>query len=106
MSNKILICGAFDFVQLANGGQPVKSRELYYTLQEKLGPQNIDYVETKTWSKNPLKVLVSFIRKTPRSQRIIMLPAHRGVFVFSFLLLFAKWFWLSGCYFNKIYFKL
>lgn len=87
---KILVCGAFDFVTKATGGQPVKTRTLYYALAERFGKSNIEYIETIGWKKRPIKLLLEFIVKAKRSDAIVMLPAQKGIQVFSRLLFFAK----------------
>ena len=86
----ILLIGAFGFDNMDTGGQPVKSRELYYALQNDKRVENVSILETKNWKKHPFKLLFSFFKKAKKSDLIIMLPAHNGLFVFSFLLCFAK----------------
>lgn len=90
LKNKICIIGAFDFVNLPTGGQPVKSRELYYALQDIYGPENVLYVETYGWKKHPLKMLIKIEKYSRKSKAIIMLPAHHGVEIFSRILAFYK----------------
>ena len=90
LKNKICIIGAFDFVNLPTGGQPVKSRELYYALQNIYGHENVIYVETYGWKKHPLKMLLKIEKYARKSKAIIMLPAHHGVEIFSRILAFYK----------------
>ena len=87
---KVLIVGAFDFKTLDTGGQPVKTRELFYGLSERYGENQVDYLETIGWKKHPLNLLLGFKRKAKEVENIIMLPAHNGLFVFSKLLLNSK----------------
>ena len=87
---KILICGAFGFENMDTGGQPVKTRELYYGLQEHLGEDQVDYIETAGWKKHPVHLLTQFFKKAHQAKNIIMLPAHKGVIVFSRLLRISK----------------
>lgn len=96
---KILICGAFDFETFDTGGQPVKTRELYYGLCEELGSDNIDYIETIGWKKHPIKLFLRFLKKAKKSKSIIMLPAQKGVEIFSRLLVLSK-----RIYKNKIFY--
>lgn len=92
---KVLICGAFDFVTKPTGGQPVKARTLYYALADRFGKSSVEYIETIGWKKRPARLLLDFIDKAKRSEIIIMLPAQKGIQVFSRLLPFAKK--LYGC---------
>lgn len=84
----ICVVGAFGFEDLANttGGQPVKTRELYYALKSKYGADEVSFVETYRWKRNPLKMLASLMRHVPHSEAVIMLPAHNGLKVFARLL--------------------
>lgn len=99
---KVLICGAFDFEAFDTGGQPVKTRELYYGLCEELGSDNIDYIETIGWKKHPIKLFLRFLKKAKNSKSIIMLPAQNGVFVFSRLLLLSKKMFKNRIYYDVI----
>lgn len=87
---KVLICGAFGFENMDTGGQPVKTRELYYGLQEHLGEDQLDYIETAGWKHHPVRLLGQFLKKAHDAKNIIMLPAHKGVIVFSRLLKISK----------------
>ena len=89
-NKKILIVGAFDFVNQDLGGQPVKTRELYYALKESTVFRDIDYFETIGWKKKPIKSVFQLISKTRRADIVIMLPAQNGVKVFSRLLVYFK----------------
>jgi glycosyltransferase involved in cell wall biosynthesis len=89
--NNIIIIGAFDFSGLDTGGQPVKTRELYYALKEYYPNAKINYVDTFNWIKKSITTVYSLFKNIRKCDVIIMLPAHRGVGVFSrFLLLFKK----------------
>lgn len=89
---RICVVGAFGFDDLANatGGQPVKTRELYYGLTTKYGQAQTSFVETYRWQHKPIKMLWQLIRNVPRSDVVIMLPAHNGLKVFSRLLQIVK----------------
>jgi glycosyltransferase involved in cell wall biosynthesis len=90
MKKKVLIVGAFAFKAMDTGGQPVKTRELYYALQNQYGKNQVDYLETVGWKKKPLTVIKDFFTKAKNSKNIIMLPAQKGVIVFSKLLLISR----------------
>lgn len=100
--DKILICGAFDFKGLSTGGQPVKTRELYYALQKTVGADRVIYVETVGWKKNPFATVMRFFQQASKAKYIIMLPAHKGVAVFSRLLVWAKKFWGCTIYYDVV----
>ena len=89
---KICIVGAFGFKYLRDttGGQPVKTRELYYSLKNNFNEDNIKFVDMYKWKKHPFKVIFTLIKNIRKSDRIIMLPAHNGVKVFSVLIPFFK----------------
>ena len=89
-TNKICLVGAFDFINKPTGGQPVKSRELYFALSEKYGKSNITFVDTYGWKKKPISMLRKLNKKALEADILIMLPAHNGVVVFSFLLNYYK----------------
>lgn len=89
---KICVIGAFGFEMLdkTTGGQPVKTRQLYYTLADHYGKENISYIETYGWKSHPLKMIFSVFREAKKCEALIMLPAHHGVQVFSRLLVYCK----------------
>lgn len=92
MEKKICVIGAFGFADLAiiNGGQPVKTRELYYALRDHYGEAAVSCVETSQWKLRPLRMLGALLRNVPRSDVLIMLPAQNGIKVFSWLLQILK----------------
>ncbi len=89
---KICIVGAFgfDMIEKTTGGQPVKTRQLYYTLSEHYGSENVSYIETYGWKSHPFQMLSSVFHQAKKSDAIIMLPAHNGVQIFGRLLAFCK----------------
>lgn len=100
--NEYLICGAFSFDTMATGGQPVKTRELYYLIKDEYGSKEVDFLEITTWKSNPLKLLYDFFCKAYRANNIIMLPAHNGVLVFSGLLVLCKVLFGKKIYYDVI----
>lgn len=76
---KICIIGCFNFFKFDNGGQPVKSRELYFALKEKIGIDNISYVESSNWKKSPFKFFFDIVRSAYKNDICIILPAQNGV---------------------------
>lgn len=100
--NRIFLCGAFDFEGMLTGGQHTKTRELYYALCEVLGKENVSYVDTHNWKKNPIKLLLGYFAKAARADKIIMLPSSNGLKVFPQLLSLSKKLFGKGIYFDVI----
>ena len=90
MKSKICVCGAFAFETMASGGQPVKTRELFYALQNCFGKERVISIETLGWKERPIGLLRDFMIASKQCSSIIMLPAHNGLIVFSLLLCAAK----------------
>ncbi len=87
---KLFICGFFADGKNIYNGQLVKTHETYNLLKDKFGEEKVDYVDTYNWKKHPFKLLRNFFIGAKKADFIIMLPAHKGVKVFSSLLLIAK----------------
>ena len=89
---KLCIIGAFgfDMLEKTTGGQPVKTRQLYYTLCDYYGKENISFIETYGWKSAPYKMLKSVLAAAKNHDAMIMLPAHRGLQVFARLLTYCK----------------
>ena len=87
---KICIIGAFDFVGLDTGGQPVKSRELFNLIKNKFGDNQVDYLETYRWRKRLFYFVPRLFQSICCSDTFIMLPAQNGVTVFSKILYLLK----------------
>ena len=85
---QICVVGAFGFDDLANttGGQPVKTRELYSALTSKYGAAQVSFVETYRWKHRPLQMFGQLLENVPKADVVIMLPAHNGLKIFSWLL--------------------
>ena len=88
--DKFFICGFFADGKNIYNGQSVKTHETYNLLKDKFGEEKVDYVDTYNWKKHPLRLLKTFFTGAKKADFIIMLPAHKGVKVFSSLLLIAK----------------
>lgn len=89
-SRKVCICGAFDFDGMLTGGQHTKTRELYYSLRERLGEENVLFVDTQNWKKHPIKLLLNYFKCSRKAKHIIMLPSSNGLKVLPLLLVFSK----------------
>lgn len=92
---RICVCGAFAFDKMDMGGQPVKTRELFTALQKRYGIDKVISIETVGWKRHPFELLREFWNVAKKGGVIIMLPAHNGLIVFSFLLCMAKH--IYGC---------
>lgn len=86
MMKTICMIGAFDFTRKDTGGQPVKTRELYDGLCRRYGADKILYVETRQWKKHIFRMLWQLLKNVPKADVLVMLPAHNGLKVFSWLL--------------------
>ena len=86
------ILGAFGFSSLeeTTGGQPVKTRGLYYGLCDIFGKNMIKYVETYQWKKHPFRMIFQLMGVIWKCSTIIMLPAQNGISVFIFILQILK----------------
>lgn len=89
---KICIIGAFGFemIEMATGGQPVKTRELYALLKEFMAEYSIVCCDTYEWKKRPFGFLLSVKKAIKQSDIIIMLPANNGVKILSRILIRYK----------------
>lgn len=87
---KVMIVGAFDPNGKVIGGQTVKTRELYGLMIDKFGERDVVSLDTIEWKKHPIILFLKFFFLSFFSDSIIMLPAHKGVQVFSRLLVFVK----------------
>lgn len=86
----VTIVGAFDFANEFLGGQVVKTRELYNLMIQKYGNNNVALLDTITWKKHAISLVFRYLFYALQSTSIIMLPAHKGVKIFSRLLYFSK----------------
>ena len=79
---KVGICGFFSFDNNDHGGQPVKTRELYYALREYI-KEDILYVDTYGWKKKPISLVIKSFILMIESNNIIIMPAKNGLKVFA-----------------------
>ena len=96
------LIGSFDFEKMSTGGQPVKSRELFWLLQKEYGLKSVKFVDTGKWKRHPLTTFLKTVVISIRSDVIIMLPAHNGVKIFSQILCFVKKFFKKRIYYDVI----
>lgn len=94
-----LIIGKFAMNKNILDGQTVKCNMFYEELCNKYGNENVFYIDTYNWKKNPFKLFLNVIYYFKKSDNIIMLPAHNGVKLFSRLLTF-----LNSFYKKKIHY--
>lgn len=87
---KIGVIGAFGFRTMDTGGQPVKTRSLYYGLIEHYGVDNVLFLETMGWIRNLFRMVYQLLELIIKCDILIMLPAQNGVNVFSRILLQAQ----------------
>lgn len=99
---KFLLIGSFSFDKLDNGGQPAKSRELFWALCDEYGGNAVSISETTKWKKHPITTFIKMIVKCVKSDIIIMLPAHNGVKVISKILYIIKKLFHKKIYYDVI----
>lgn len=88
--NKILVVGAFDLSGNAVGGQTVKTREIFNLMCVKYGVDNVRLIDTFKWKCKIIKVFFNFLQLSMISEKIIILPAQRGVQILSQLISIIK----------------
>ena len=74
---KVGIIGSFDLNTFDHGGQPVKTRQVYYELRKAI---------VEMFKTGKVKILCNCIRSFFKCKNIIMLPAHNGLLVLTPLL--------------------
>ena len=85
-----MVVGAFDAKGKVIGGQTVKTKELYNLLLAKFDKNDVVCLDTVGWKKKVISLLIRYCLWSFQSERIIMLPAHKGVQVFSRFLALSK----------------
>ena len=80
-------------------GQAVKTYFTARWMMKRVGPENVEIVNTFGWKKRPLRLAVSLLRAMKRCQSVIMLPAQHGVKVFAPLIA-----GLNRLYHRRIYY--
>ena len=72
---KVTICGHFGGNKEFFDGQTVKTKNLYKSLVNKYGKDNINIIDTYNWKKHPLKMVLNCIRASKNSKNIVILTA-------------------------------
>lgn len=98
---KIGICGAFGFDTNDNGGQPVKTREIYYLFRELYGKENLEILET-FGKKKYLNLLIKSFLLVKNCESILMLPANNGLKIFAPLFSFLNVVFKKKLYYSVI----
>ena len=92
--NNIAIIGNFGNGSFVADGQVIKTKEIKHSL-EKYTNKKVMVNNTYKWKKHPFKLLFSILSSFRKNDALIMMVAHNGVKVFSFLLTFLN------CFFKK-----
>jgi glycosyltransferase involved in cell wall biosynthesis len=79
---KVGVCGHIGIGKSLVNGQTVKTKELIEELRIILGEEEVCYVDTHNWKRNPLKLILQSILLMKKSENLIILPAHNGVKIF------------------------
>ena len=82
---KIAILGHFAKNHISVGGQTQKTKSLSQALSTS-GRAELTEIDTFKWYRHPLKLVLEISKAIKRCDAVIMLPAQKGVQVFSYLL--------------------
>jgi glycosyltransferase involved in cell wall biosynthesis len=99
---KIGVCGHFGEGKSLLNGQTIKTKILTNELMRQLQPSAIATVDTHHWKKNPLKLFYQCLTLIKRSEKILILPAMKGIKVFVPLFLFFNLFFNRKLYYIVI----
>lgn len=80
--NKIGVCGHLGKGKNLVNGQTIKTKTLVEELQNILGKENVDTVDSHMWKKNFLQLIIGILNIMRKDKNIIILPAQNGVKVF------------------------
>ena len=69
--SRFTVIGTFDFKNLSNGGQPVKTRNLYKLLSEKYGTDEVSFIETYGWKKHPFRIINAVKFRTANESNVV-----------------------------------
>lgn len=98
----VTIVGAFDQKNKVIGGQVVKTRELYNLMCRKYGREKVAHIDTVGWINNAMILVLKYLYYSASTKSIIMLPAQKGVIIFSRLLYLSKMIFSNKIYYNVI----
>ncbi len=72
---KVGVCGHFAFGDdNFNSGQKDKSRSVYFALVKALGEENVTFLDTRGWKKNPFSFAVKCHKLLKECENVIILP--------------------------------
>lgn len=80
---KITVIGVYGVGSQFTTGQAVKSIELINWLVKTYSENDINIVNTHSWKKNPVRLLIHLTQAFFVSDNIVMLPAQNGIKVFA-----------------------
>ena len=102
MVKKVLVIGSFYFKTLDTGGQPVKTRYLLEALQSIYGKESVLIADGTNWKRHPISFFFKIIHLYFRANKVIMLPAHNGLRVYTKLLSFLHCFKKNDLYYDVV----
>lgn len=76
------VCGHFGKSESFFDGQTIKTRNFTETLEQKIGENNVNIVDTNGWRKNPFRLLYSCLELFKKNKNIVMLPGKNGLKMF------------------------
>ncbi len=80
----------------------MKTRNLLLSLKRELGEKNVFFIETICWKRQPLQLLFNIIKRYRQCDAIIMLPAQKGLYIMSLILLVLNRIYKRHIYYDVI----
>lgn len=90
MRYKISLIGSFGFGKVLRDGQTIKTIEYAKLLERVYAAEQINRVDTRGWTKNPLGLFLNVLRACRNSECVIMLPASHAVRVIPALAVLCR----------------
>lgn len=88
--NKATVIGLFCNGMDVSDGQSIKTRIITEEIERKLGMQNVFRVDTYSWKKNPVRLLIQTVLSVWHSKNVVFMTDEGGIKVFPWLLHFAN----------------
>lgn len=80
---KVGVCGYYGEGNDFQGGQPIKTKNLYDELVKMYGLSHVDILSTSKWKYRPFHIFLRTISLHKNSDNLIIIPAKNGIRVFG-----------------------
>lgn len=87
---KISIIGHFGKAEIFSDGQTVKTNIVTQEIENYLGKESVNRVNTYCWKKNPFSLLLNCIKAVRKSENVLFLTDEGGIKIFPKLLSFLN----------------